>query len=98
MSVLRVKDITNLVELAKRLRPDTALLAVMENDEKLGVPERSWKRLGSASNCSHFAKATLKMVLIFTSSRARRIAFVRDECRTSLFHGATPGAIMDWAP
>lgn len=34
-SVLRIKDISNLVELAKRLRPDTALLAVMENEEKL---------------------------------------------------------------
>ncbi|MBR0827072.1 hypothetical protein JQ596_16145 [Bradyrhizobium manausense] len=34
-SVLRTRDITNLVELAKRLRPDIALLAVMENDRKL---------------------------------------------------------------
>lgn len=34
-SFLRAKHIANLVELAKRLRPDIALLAVMEGDRKL---------------------------------------------------------------
>ena len=34
-SVLRTSDIINLVELAKRLRPDVALLAIMENGEQL---------------------------------------------------------------
>jgi hypothetical protein len=34
-SVLRTSHIADLVELAKRLRPDVALLAVMENDEQL---------------------------------------------------------------
>jgi hypothetical protein len=35
--VLRANHIADLVELAKRLRPDVALLAVMENDEQLAA-------------------------------------------------------------